>query len=86
MGRWTKNSLETINPLPVTEQWTTYSLAISEQWTTDQLHFIERWTTQTKSLYIRMNIMGIEMVLKVIINKYLLIKSNNNNRKIKNIS
>ena len=86
MGRWTNIILETINPLHVTEQWTTYSLAIIEQWTIDPLHFIERWTIQTKLLSVRMNIIGIEMFLKIIKYKYLLIKSKNNNTKIMKFS
>ena len=81
MGRWTNIILETINPLHVTEQWTTFSLAIIEQWTTDKLHFIERWRSQTKLLHVRMNILGIEIFLKAINNKYLFITSKNNNRK-----
>ena len=69
MGRWTNIILETINPLHVTEQWTTYSLTIIEQWTTDQLHFIKRRRSHTKLLHVRMNILGIDIFSKVLITK-----------------
>ena len=78
---WTNTILETLNPFHVTDQRTTFSLAIIDQWTTYQLHFIEWWTSPTKLLAEKMNILAVEILLKVINNIYLFIPSNNNNRK-----